>query len=206
MSGREVLLGAGNSVRSQSGRSPALRAAQQPVPQLETGDIGRLRAADGPGTGLEADRGAKSVSRRRETSQQAVGDDSFLDIVANIVGILIILIVVAGVRASRAPVELLEVVNGPDEPDPPPTEVVAPSLESRFRATAPAIVDRTDEVTRLADQSEEIRDRLGETLGSLSAVRRRTSSRREEVKRVRKQQVDRRPDVDAGHADQHQHL
>ena len=137
------------------------------------------------------------MSRRRETSQQSVGDDSFLDIVANIVGILIILIVVAGVRASRAPVELSEVVNGPDEPDPPPTEVVAPSLESRFRATAPAIVDRTDEVTRLADQSEEIRDRLGETLGSLSAVRRRTSSRREEVKRVRKQQVDRRPDVDA---------
>ena len=137
------------------------------------------------------------MSRRRGTSQQAVGDDSFLDIVANIVGILIILIVVAGVRASRAPVELSEVSNGPDEPDPPPTEVVAPSLESRFRATAPAIVDRTDEVTRLADQSEEIRDRLGETLGSLSAVRRRTSSRREEVKRVREQQVGRRPDVDA---------
>ena len=95
------------------------------------------------------------MSRRHGISQQASGDDSFLDIIANIVGILIILIVVAGVRASRAPVELSEVATGPDEPEPPPTEVVAPPLESQFRATAPGIIDRTDEVTGLADQSAE---------------------------------------------------
>ena len=40
---------------------------------------------------------------RRETTETPFGSDSFLDIVANIVGILIILIVVAGVRVSRAP-------------------------------------------------------------------------------------------------------
>ena len=33
----------------------------------------------------------------------AFGSDSFLDVVANIVGILIILIVVVGVRVARAP-------------------------------------------------------------------------------------------------------
>ena len=56
------------------------------------------------------------MTRRRATPQQAAGDDSFLDIVANIVGILIILIVVAGVRASRAPIEVPETVTRPDEP------------------------------------------------------------------------------------------
>ncbi|TWT50113.1 hypothetical protein KOR42_36600 [Thalassoglobus neptunius] len=40
---------------------------------------------------------------RRQVEETAFGSDSFLDIVANIVGILIILIVVAGVRVSRTP-------------------------------------------------------------------------------------------------------
>ena len=41
---------------------------------------------------------------RRTDHQPEFGSDSFLDIVANIVGILIILIVVAGVRVARAPI------------------------------------------------------------------------------------------------------
>ncbi|MEW4490552.1 hypothetical protein AB1L42_20880 [Thalassoglobus sp. JC818] len=41
---------------------------------------------------------------RRQVEETAFGSDSFLDIVANIVGILIILIVVAGVRVSRTPI------------------------------------------------------------------------------------------------------
>lgn len=40
---------------------------------------------------------------RKASEQLEFGSDSFLDVVANIVGILIILIVVAGVRVSRAP-------------------------------------------------------------------------------------------------------
>lgn len=40
---------------------------------------------------------------RRPAHDNSFGSDSFLDVVANIVGILIILIVVAGVRVSRAP-------------------------------------------------------------------------------------------------------
>ena len=42
-------------------------------------------------------------SRRRENGEIAFGSDSFLDIVANIVGILIILIVIVGVRVKNAP-------------------------------------------------------------------------------------------------------
>lgn len=43
------------------------------------------------------------MTRRGGNSQLEFGSDSFLDIVANIVGILIILIVIAGVRVSQAP-------------------------------------------------------------------------------------------------------
>ena len=43
------------------------------------------------------------MSRRKSTGDQEFGSDSFLDIIANIVGILIILIVVAGVKVARQP-------------------------------------------------------------------------------------------------------
>lgn len=43
------------------------------------------------------------MSRRRPDTDQEFGSDSFLDIIANIVGILIILIVVAGIKVARQP-------------------------------------------------------------------------------------------------------
>ena len=43
------------------------------------------------------------MSRRKSTGDQEFGSDSFLDIIANIVGILIILIVVAGLRVAQQP-------------------------------------------------------------------------------------------------------
>jgi hypothetical protein len=43
------------------------------------------------------------MSRRRSNGDQEFGSDSFLDIIANIVGILIILIVVAGLKVARQP-------------------------------------------------------------------------------------------------------
>lgn len=45
---------------------------------------------------------------RRQSNDLEFGSDSFLDIIANIVGILIILIVIAGLRAARAPVKVAD--------------------------------------------------------------------------------------------------
>ncbi|MFK7820863.1 MAG: hypothetical protein AB8G99_19270, partial [Planctomycetaceae bacterium] len=45
------------------------------------------------------------MSRRAQNDEIELGSDSFLDIIANIVGILIILIVIAGVKVSRQPLE-----------------------------------------------------------------------------------------------------
>ena len=47
------------------------------------------------------------MSRRGSSDEPDFGSDSFLDIIANLVGILIILIVLAGLRASET-VELAE--------------------------------------------------------------------------------------------------
>ena len=69
------------------------------------------------------------------------GSDSFLDIVANLVGILIVLIVLAGLRAGRAPVEttvaeaevsdppVVEPEPVPVEPEPDPQSVIEPEPE-----------------------------------------------------------------------------
>lgn len=54
---------------------------------------------------------------RRHNEENSFGSDSFLDVIANIVGILIILIVVAGVRVSRAP---LLAIASPTQNEPHP--------------------------------------------------------------------------------------
>lgn len=67
---------------------------------------------------------------RRPVPEQQFGSDSFLDIVCNVVGILIILMVVAGVRASKVPVTLPSMaVVDPIDVEPLPTP--APALESQ---------------------------------------------------------------------------
>jgi hypothetical protein len=65
------------------------------------------------------------MSRRYAQHDLDFGSDSFLDIIANIVGILIILIVLVGVRISNSPVHLIDEAEPPlpvelnDEPNPP---------------------------------------------------------------------------------------
>ena len=68
---------------------------------------------------------------RRQSDSSEFGSDSFLDIVANIVGILIILIVIAGVRMSQAPLSpanpasLSDETTSPEAPGSlPPTEEI----------------------------------------------------------------------------------
>ncbi len=64
------------------------------------------------------------MGRRKAGSDVGFGSDSFLDIIANIVGILIILIVVAGVRVSQSPV-----LTTPPELTAEPATVPPPAVE-----------------------------------------------------------------------------
>lgn len=66
------------------------------------------------------------MSRRATQGETGFGSDSFLDIVANIVGILIILIVIAGIKMSQAPVTVAE----NQDVVPPQPEVIDQDLEA----------------------------------------------------------------------------
>ena len=116
------------------------------------------------------------MSRRREF-EIMFGSDSFLDVVANIVGILIILIVIAGVRVSQAPpkpksgiispVPILELPGDSVPPQvSPPSELqsiapepiladVAPDADAPI-APLPALVPPPDLVGRVQDLEAEI--------------------------------------------------
>ncbi|MCX7421445.1 MAG: hypothetical protein NT013_18135 [Planctomycetia bacterium] len=95
------------------------------------------------------------MSRRPPPAEQQFGSDSFLDVVANVVGILIILMVLAGVRASRAPVTLT--------PNPPTITTDEPK-ELASTQTLTASPDDSarhrEELAALQSQSESIQDDL----------------------------------------------
>lgn len=70
------------------------------------------------------------MSRRSKSSDLDFGSDSFLDIIANIVGILIILIVVAGVKVSRQPIPEPDVVASERAAEPEEDADVVAKLDS----------------------------------------------------------------------------
>jgi hypothetical protein len=98
------------------------------------------------------------MSRRRHSDEIEFGSDSFLDIVANIVGILIILIVVAGIKAGTAPVtaeRLAEYLRTHVQTPTPKVEAAAaptpaeppketPHLEPLVIPPSPALIKQAD--------------------------------------------------------------
>lgn len=65
---------------------------------------------------------------RRPRAEQQFGSDSFLDVVANVVGILIILIVLAGLKMSQAPVLLSIAAQTESQPEDEDDEPIWPSF------------------------------------------------------------------------------
>lgn len=81
---------------------------------------------------------------RQRGSDAEFGSDSFLDIVANVVGILIILIVVAGLRVSRAPVVLSTTAShapiSPPSASPPSVAAAVPDSPKAAPPAEPEVV------------------------------------------------------------------
>ena len=93
------------------------------------------------------------MSRRRSSGDQEFGSDSFLDIIANIVGILIILIVVAGLRVARQPA-----VAGPAE-----STTAATAIDKEFTSfdIEAAVVGQSDaSVLNSVPQSRAVAEKI----------------------------------------------
>jgi hypothetical protein len=82
------------------------------------------------------------MSRRRSRPNLTPGEDSFLDVVANLVGILIILVMVLGVRAREAYLEVVPLEappEGPTEQEVAHARSTASELEKDVHAVAARI-------------------------------------------------------------------
>lgn len=82
------------------------------------------------------------MSKRNRDDGLESGSDSFLDIIANIVGILIILIVIAGMRVSRAPVTTSKPEIAPletEQPETAPPQLIADTKREVIAPPPPII-------------------------------------------------------------------
>ena len=96
------------------------------------------------------------MSRRKKPREEMeFGSDSFLDVVANVVGILIILMVLAGIRAKTAPVVLDDELTTPKPADSTPPLVIADEpIDEAARAA------RQREVAELQSKSDALQQEL----------------------------------------------
>lgn len=116
--------------------------------------------------------------RRKREEQQAGGEDSFLDIVANLVGILVILVMVIGVRAQGAYVDSQSA-----RPAEPPQRLV--EEREQARRSHDSLARSVHEMKQQADQTALValqREREKQQLQRvLVAARRELDERRAEL-------------------------
>lgn len=123
------------------------------------------------------------MSRRRSPGEVNVGSDSFLDVIANIVGILIILIVLTGLRVIHAPVRSQTVTSSPEpvsvetpvaaavpEPLPPMPVVEAMPEPDLPEPVLEPIVEVTEPPTELTARIERLRADLAAAESTLTQL------------------------------------
>jgi len=128
---------------------------------------------------------------RRRSGQQEIemGSDSFLDVIANIVGILIILIVIAGIRVSQSPLPLMSINSEAVEEKSVPEVVPEPILLEEPEVTeivVPAPVPELDRelLKQVREQEAELtalQSESSKTLGQLQSHQNRIQSVGDEV-------------------------
>jgi hypothetical protein len=127
------------------------------------------------------------MSRRRRSSEPAFGSDSFLDVVANLVGIVLIIIVLVGARIRHLP-QLLVPVPAQPEPraavEPKPVVIDTSKEEAEIWQARAAIADLQ---LRLLESVKRLEQR-GRQRVELEAAVRAESATRGQVQRVLEEQ------------------
>ncbi len=107
------------------------------------------------------------MRRTRSDDQDAPGADSFLDVVANLVGILIILVMVIGVRAKDAMVES----HAPLEPAPPAVSIDLAAARSAAQDAESHILHIDQQIAEV-NQEMELRTRERNQLQAITLAAR----------------------------------
>ena len=105
------------------------------------------------------------MGRRSQAPELAFGSDSFLDVICNIVGILIILIVIVAVKVERQPVAQAEAA-------------------AQAENVAPAIPDREAEYARRQVDLEVLRNEQNQVAGRIQELKARKTALQTEHKQV----------------------
>ena len=94
------------------------------------------------------------MGRRAHKAELEFGSDSFLDVICNIVGILIILIVVVAVKVERQPLAQAEAVENAALAEP-----AIPDREAEFAQRKTELEDLKKQHSRAAVRLQELTDR-----------------------------------------------
>src|SRR5262249_48128777 len=131
------------------------------------------------------------MARHKHSGEVNIGSDSFLDVIANIVGILIILIVVAGIRVHAVPKKKpsrvveppvsaepahVEIAAAPvPRPEPPPEPAPEPEepLEPEYVEQTDAPADLTQKLASIQTEIDKLEAAAKTTLAAKSELEQR---------------------------------
>jgi len=131
------------------------------------------------------------MRRPIDTGDEVSGQDSFLDVVANIVGILIILVMVVGVRAGKAAIEQPQSEAEPEVAESPDTS----ALKTNVAAMASDARRIRDEAIRVAQEIAAARRERQTIVTGMTAVEQEIERRRAEMSEERRKHYDIRRDL-----------
>jgi hypothetical protein len=117
---------------------------------------------------------------RKPQADPEFGSDSFLDVVANLVGILIILVVVAGLRIQHAPAQAAQQTPELDLTQP---RAAVSSLDEESRRLAGQAIDLDQEAAARLRQQEQL-------AAALAAARNELDTRRSQLSEQERQSLD----------------
>lgn len=131
---------------------------------------------------------------RRNSHEGEFGSDAFLDVLANMVGILIILVVIAGVRVDRGPTQAAVQAAVAGLATPPLASIQSPSAELQAPAVAPEPEPESDgppaaltaELRSIESDAESFRLQQADNDAELEKVRSRYETARLEASAAEK--------------------
>ncbi|HTI51217.1 MAG TPA: hypothetical protein VL475_09705 [Planctomycetaceae bacterium] len=130
---------------------------------------------------------------RKHSSHAEFGSDSFLDVLANMVGILIVLIVIAGIRVARGPVPTASDATAEDASAAPLASAEVPPLEPESDAPAPEV---TRELKGIEAELARLRAERTRSEAELKDRREIYAATKQETSAAEKTTAERQKDLD----------